>query len=151
MTTKRLYRSGKDKILGGVAGGLGEYFEVDPTLIRLVFALAFLSGFGFLAYILAWIIVPMDPKFEDKKPIEVEIEESIEKLGEDLTGAVQKGGNVANKFGTDFRFWAGLVLVFFATSLLLQNIFGFGLWQNFWPVILIALGFVLVLGSVEKK
>lgn len=61
MTTKKLYRSCKDKILGGVAGGLGEYFEIDPTLIRLVFALAFLSGFGFVAYLIAWIIIPLDP------------------------------------------------------------------------------------------
>ena len=151
MATKRLYRSGTDKILGGVAGGLGEYFEVDPTLIRLVFALAFLSGFGFLAYILAWIIVPIDPKFEDKKPIEVEIEESIEKLGENLSGAAQESGNAASKFGADFRFWTGIVLVFFAVSLLLQNLFGFEIWHNFWPIILIALGFVLVLGSVERK
>ena len=53
---KRLYRSGKDRILGGVCGGIGEYFKVDPVLIRIfwvVFSLIY--GTGLLAYIIAWI------------------------------------------------------------------------------------------------
>jgi phage shock protein PspC (stress-responsive transcriptional regulator) len=59
---KRLYRSGKEKILGGVCGGIAEYFNVDPTLVRLLwvfFILAF--GTGLLAYIIAWIIIPRNP------------------------------------------------------------------------------------------
>ena len=57
---KRLYRSSTNKILGGVCGGLGEYFNVDPTLIRLLWVgLTLLSvGAGVIAYIVAWIIVP---------------------------------------------------------------------------------------------
>lgn len=60
---RRLYRSGNDKILGGVCGGLGEYFGIDPTLIRLawlIFSLVY--GSGVLAYIIAWIIIPRNPK-----------------------------------------------------------------------------------------
>ena len=60
---KRLYRSGKEKILGGVCGGIAEYFNVDPTLVRLLwvfFILAF--GTGLLAYIIAWIIIPRNPR-----------------------------------------------------------------------------------------
>jgi phage shock protein PspC (stress-responsive transcriptional regulator) len=62
---KRLYRSGKEKILGGVCGGIAEYFNVDPTLIRLLwvfFILAF--GTGLLAYIIAWIIIPRNPNYK---------------------------------------------------------------------------------------
>ena len=56
---KRLYRSKKNKILGGVCGGIAEYVDTDPTLIRLLWALtALVWGFGILAYILAWIIIP---------------------------------------------------------------------------------------------
>ena len=60
---KRLYRSGKEKILGGVCGGIAEYFNVDPTIIRILWIL-FLFGFGtgILAYIIAWIIIPRNPK-----------------------------------------------------------------------------------------
>lgn len=59
---KRLYRSKTDRVLGGVCGGIGEYFNTDPTLIRLlwvVFTLA--GGAGLLAYIIAWIIIPEKP------------------------------------------------------------------------------------------
>ena len=57
---KKLYLSDTDKKLGGVCGGLGEYFEKDPTLIRIIFILAILFSFGFgvLAYLLMWLIIP---------------------------------------------------------------------------------------------
>jgi phage shock protein C len=62
---KRLYRSGKDRILGGVCGGLGEHFEVDPVLVRLAWVLfSIIYGAGILAYILAWIIIPRNPKHD---------------------------------------------------------------------------------------
>ncbi|MFH0711346.1 MAG: PspC domain-containing protein [Candidatus Aenigmatarchaeota archaeon] len=59
---KRLYRSAKERILGGVCGGMGEYLNLDPTLVRLVWILFGLTGAGVLAYIIAWIIVPRNPK-----------------------------------------------------------------------------------------
>ena len=60
---KRLYRSGKGKILGGVAGGMAEYFNVDPVIMRLLWVLfILLYGTGILFYIIAWIIIPKNPK-----------------------------------------------------------------------------------------
>jgi len=59
---KRLYRSGENKILGGVCGGIAEYFDVDPTLVRLIWILLALNGSGILAYIIAWLIMPPNPK-----------------------------------------------------------------------------------------
>jgi len=57
---KKLYRSKKQKILGGVCGGVAEYLETDPTLIRLVWVVACLFwGLGILLYLIAWIIVPL--------------------------------------------------------------------------------------------
>jgi phage shock protein C len=62
METKRVYRSMKDRILGGVCGGLGKYFNLDPVLVRVIWAILFFAGgVGFLAYIIAWIIIPIDP------------------------------------------------------------------------------------------
>lgn len=56
---KKIYRSKKNRIIGGVCGGIGEFFNVDPTLIRLFWAFSILwGGFGIFAYILAWIIIP---------------------------------------------------------------------------------------------
>ena len=56
---KRLYRSKKNRIIGGLCGGIGEYFKVDPVLIRLAWVVGTLIyGIGFLAYLIGWIIVP---------------------------------------------------------------------------------------------
>ncbi|MBI4734103.1 MAG: PspC domain-containing protein, partial [Rubrobacteridae bacterium] len=60
---KRLYRSRTNKVIGGVAGGLGDYLEIDPVIIRIAWVLlAILGGAGVLAYIVALIVVPEEPK-----------------------------------------------------------------------------------------
>ena len=58
---KKLYRSSQDKMLCGVCGGIGEYLGVDPTLIRLIWAVLACSGTGIVVYFLAAIIIPQDP------------------------------------------------------------------------------------------
>ncbi len=60
---KRLYRSRKERILGGVCGGLGEHIEVDPNIIRLVWVIVTLIslGIGIIVYLAAWIIIPESP------------------------------------------------------------------------------------------
>lgn len=59
---RRLYRSCKDKILGGVCGGIAEYLGIDPTIIRILWIIGTLAwGFGILLYIILWIIVPRNP------------------------------------------------------------------------------------------
>jgi phage shock protein PspC (stress-responsive transcriptional regulator) len=64
LTPKRLKRSLTDKMLAGVCGGLAKYFEMDSTLIRLIFAFAAVfAGTGILAYIIMWIIVPKEDIF----------------------------------------------------------------------------------------
>ena len=56
---KRLYRSRTDTMIGGVCGGLAQYFGIDVTFVRLAFVAAtFLKGLGVLAYFVAWIIMP---------------------------------------------------------------------------------------------
>lgn len=61
MQGKRLYRSRENRMLCGVCGGIAEYFNIDPTLIRLLFVLFGLSGSGILGYIIAAIIIPDSP------------------------------------------------------------------------------------------
>ena len=61
---KRLYKSSTNRVLFGVCGGIGEYLNVDPTLVRLICAaLVFGAGSGLLAYIIAAIIMPEEPRF----------------------------------------------------------------------------------------
>lgn len=58
MEPKRLYRSRTQRMLCGVCGGIAEYFNIDPTLIRLVWALVGLTGSGIIAYFIAAVIIP---------------------------------------------------------------------------------------------
>lgn len=59
---KRCYRSRVDRKIAGVCGGLGEYFGVDPVLIRIVYvALIFIGGVGILTYFMMWFIIPLKP------------------------------------------------------------------------------------------
>lgn len=62
MVSKRLYRSRTDRMIGGVAGGLGAYLDVDATLIRVAWVILGLMGAGVLAYIICWIIIPEEPE-----------------------------------------------------------------------------------------
>lgn len=63
MNPKKLYKSPVNKMLCGVCGGLGEYFNIDPTIIRLIWVVLSLSGAGILGYIIAAIIIPSAPQF----------------------------------------------------------------------------------------
>lgn len=61
MSGKKLYRSKNNRFICGVCGGIGEYFNIDPTIIRLLFVFFGLTGGGLLTYIIAAIIIPDSP------------------------------------------------------------------------------------------
>lgn len=68
-TAKRLYRSRKERKIGGVCGGLAEYFSLDPTIVRVIFVLAALVwGGGLLLYLILMFIVPEAPIEEKAQP-----------------------------------------------------------------------------------
>ena len=58
----RLYRSRDERMIWGICGGLGKYFGVDPTIVRVLWVLMlFLGGWGFFAYIILRFVVPLEP------------------------------------------------------------------------------------------
>ena len=62
MTTKRLYRPRNERMIAGVCAGIGNYMNIDPTLVRLaVLLLAVWGGGGILAYFIAWIVISEEP------------------------------------------------------------------------------------------
>ena len=56
---KRLHRNEKDGKIAGICSGIGDYFDIDPVIVRLLFLLALFLGGGLIVYIIAWIIVPV--------------------------------------------------------------------------------------------
>jgi phage shock protein PspC (stress-responsive transcriptional regulator) len=59
---RRLYKINEGKMIDGVCGGIAEYFSIDPTIVRVVWALFSMSGSGILAYILCALIIPRQPE-----------------------------------------------------------------------------------------
>lgn len=60
---KKLYRSRQNRILGGICGGIGEYLNVDPTVVRLLWVLfTFVGASGLLAYLICLVIIPENPE-----------------------------------------------------------------------------------------
>lgn len=124
---RRLYRSRTDRMLGGVAGGLARYLEVDSTLVRLAFvALFFAAGAGFLAYLVAWIVVPEEP-------------ESAGAFGAVSPAPPIESTSAGRRSGRGARLVVGAVLVAVGVFLLLDWILP-DLRHFVWPAALILLG-----------
>ena len=56
---KRLHRNKQDSKIAGICSGIGDYFDIDPVIVRLLFLLALFLGGGLIVYIIAWIIIPI--------------------------------------------------------------------------------------------
>jgi phage shock protein C len=118
-TPPRLYRSATDKVVAGVCGGLAAYFKIDPVLVRLAFVVfALAGGASILLYIVLWIAVPIGDS-------------------QSAVGAVSTRGTETT----------AIVLIAVGALWLLANFGVFQLvnWSVGWPVILIALGALLLL------
>ena len=90
---KKLYRSEKDSMIAGVCGGIAEYFDVDPTLIRLLTVLfVFLGGAGVAVYVIAWIVIPKNPEevSDDKLDKREESKKKIKKGAEEVVEEVKE-------------------------------------------------------------
>lgn len=95
---KRLFRSKKNRIIAGVCGGLGEYFSIDSTIIRIGFVVfALLWGSGILVYLVMAIVIPLEGKDELQpqigsrvKEAAEEIKQSAQKIAKDFKGKKAK-------------------------------------------------------------
>lgn len=130
MARNHLYRSVKDRKIAGVAGGIGEYLEIDPAIVRLVWLLAILfGGAGFLAYLIAWIVIP-EAKVNTNEENNVQ-EKTVPSVGKtELTGGLT---------------FLGVLLIVIGIYLLVKQFIPFGLVNYFWPIIIISLGIFLLI------
>ena len=61
-SSRRLYRSRRNQVIGGVAAGVAEYFDIDPTIVRIAWALLGMAwGTGVLLYLICWVVIPLNP------------------------------------------------------------------------------------------
>ncbi len=164
---KKLYRSRKDKMLGGVAAGLAEYFDIDPTLVRIAFVITlFLGGTGVLAYLILWIVVPEEP-YLYQTPGYGAGQPKPEGQPAD-TGAGQQPGEQPQGSGSQedaFKAYQeaaemhrqrrrnlfGWILVIIGALFLAQNFIPHFCIGSYWPLILIAIGGALLLKAKDNK
>lgn len=151
---QRLARSRRDRMLFGVCGGLGEYFDIDPLLIRLAFVLVTLAGgAGVLAYIILAIIMPeAAPDSSGTAPTRSAPGTMEPAAGEPFTEAAPGAGRAysARRHRRSSATGAFL-LVTIGLLLLLANLgwFDWFRWHLVWPVLLIALGLALLARRTE--
>lgn len=157
---RKLYRSRTDRMIFGVCGGLGKYFALDSTIIRIIFVmLVFAGGIGILAYIVMAIIVPLEQS-QKTAPQDI-IEENVQdirqtatKMGTEIRDAFS-GGEDASKENvqvTRRRNALAIILIIVGVLVLLSSL---GIWHWFnWGVIvaliLIAIG-VLLIVSLSRR
>ena len=123
---KKLYRSRTNSMIGGVCGGLGEYLNVDPTILRVVAVLLiFADGIGLLAYLIGWLLIPR------RSEMEAEV--------------------VTSERSELSRLLPGLALIVIGLIFLVNNLIPWFRFSYLWPVVLIVLGVALLLKAQKKE
>jgi len=120
-TSKKLFRDGDDKFLGGVASGIAHYFNIDTVWIRLAFILLAFSGFSIVTYIILWIVIPQAETTAEKLQMEGEavnidniekkireefsnVSETIKNSASEVSGKIKDGANeVSQKVNEGFK------------------------------------------------
>lgn len=121
-----LRRSTTDKVVAGVAGGLGRYLGIDPVILRVAFVVLTLAGLaGVLVYIIGWIAIP------EEKP------------GELVGTAEHSSGNTT-------RMIVGGLLILVGGAVLLDNLIP-DLSKYFWPAVIILLGAGVLFGGIGRR
>ncbi len=131
---KKLYRSKTSRVIAGVCGGIGEYFEIDPVLVRFVWLIfVFVGGSGVLAYIIAMIIIPEETGKTKKVKKTKFSEKKFEK-------------NMEMFFENEGRTLGGIVLITVGLVFLLSNfgLFSWFSWTTMWPWVIIVIGLFLL-------
>jgi phage shock protein PspC (stress-responsive transcriptional regulator)/uncharacterized integral membrane protein len=149
-------------VIWGVCGGLARYLNVDPTVIRLVMIfLIFADGIGILIYIIMAIIVPLESsKMAQPKETMRENVEEMRKTAGELTeeirstfGEKEVDAEDRDEMPRGHRNFAGIVLIVLGLLFLAANFnfFWWFDWGSLWPLLLVALGLVLILTRWRKR
>lgn len=151
MKTKKIYRKVDDCIIAGVCGGLADYFEIDETLVRVIFVLLTIGGgSGILIYLILWLVIPKDGQIDKK----IDWEENVKEFANDVS---KKAKTVANEFKKEIKVekvnpekrqgsFFGLLLILWGGVLLINKVAPMLIeWEYVWPGMLIFLGGYLML------
>jgi len=167
MENHRLYRSVEHRVIGGVAGGLAEYFDIDPVIVRLVFVIVALAGGGgLLVYLILWIVLPENTTpnftFQQAKPGYSQSEPSAKEettysnpgdsdwkqTTEPSAGSPFSNGHKERNTG---GLIGGLVLITLGCLFLIDRFIPNIDFGDLWPVLLVVIGAVLIATNLSGR
>ena len=140
-----IYRSETNKVIAGVAGGLGEYFNIDPTIIRIIFILlTIFGGSGLIIYVVLWLIIPS--KSQTVEHPQDTIRSNIEDM-KSTTKTFAHSIRNPGAGGDNSKFWWAIIIIFLGFFFLMNN---YGLLEpldleKLWPIVLIIFGLAIIL------
>ena len=137
---KRLYRSRKNRVIFGVCGGLGEYFEIDPFIVRIIFvAMTLAGGSGILLYLILAFLIPLSPNgaYSAENPERIDIKERADELVSELR---------AQGFKWTASSWIGVAIIILGIMLFLNQIFPSYFFNGglFWALVIIITGIAIL-------
>lgn len=139
MSEKKLYRSQENRVIGGVCGGLGEYFNIDPVLVRLIFVVLALNGLGILAYFVLWLLLP------DESNKELAAEDLVRANLNDMGQQIRRlGDSFGSQRGSGTAIIGIVLVVLGGTFLLNRFVPGFNP-VLIWPLVFIVIGLYLLI------
>jgi phage shock protein C len=142
-TQKRLARSKTDRVIGGVCGGLGKYFNLEPWIFRIVFLILLFNGSGFLIYLILWIVIPEEGE-EERKEFPEQVKKGATGIASDITDLANKKSNLPAILGAIILV-IGIILLFNNFSPIPFD------FNKLWPVVLIVLGIIILFKPSEEK
>lgn len=151
---KKLVRSRDDKVVAGVCGGLGEYFGIDPIIIRILFAIITVSGgSGFLVYIILWVVMP--ERGEENNSTKQIVDNNTQEIKDKATEMANNVETMAKN--SKSHIWIGILVIVLGVYFTLGNL-GITSWLNigwvfstFWPLFIIILGFLIIINYKDGE
>lgn len=143
---KKLQRDPQNKVIGGVCAGLANYFGIDASLVRLLFAIAFfVFSSGLWIYLLLWIVMPVAQGGKAEANYYASLDGTVEASSEETTDVVKEP--IQNKGSLI----AGLILIGIGAFGLLHQYIPEINWSTIWPICLILFGIFLIVPKNRKS
>jgi len=127
---KKLYRSRESSVIAGLCGGVGEYFNIDPVIVRILFILSGIWGVGILLYVIGWVIVPLREYNDSGQVIDSEQE-----------------GMAVNK---NAKYFPGLILILIGACFLFVKFWHWISFYYLFSILIIVVGVILIYRAVTS-
>ena len=145
MENRRLSRNSMNRVIGGVCSGLANFFGLDVALVRIAFVIAFMfASFGFWLYIILWIVLPVEGQ-----QTTVNSQQSTVN-GQQSTVNSQQSESVSKPESTVKSIFAGSFIILIGMLFLVNNFIPISWIWKLWPLILVAIGVVMIVTASKK-